>query len=133
MTHSNCFYINQINKNVHDGYLEAEREHFNGWWLKLCSLKFFSIQLFIYNISSLEEETIWYFPPGEAKAHCLRVLGWITILVEKCNSLGKLLTSNKVLTLEEVDCKQDLLADATYYWERRKNICYRDKAKPSMK
>lgn len=28
------------------------------------------------------------------------------------NLLGKLLTSNKVLKLEEADCKQDLLSDA---------------------
>lgn len=55
MTHSNCFYINQINftENVHDGYLEAEREYFNGWWLELCSLKFFFPYSSLYTISPL--------------------------------------------------------------------------------
>lgn len=45
----------------------------------------------------------------------IKCFGWNNNSSRKYNSLDKLLISSKVQILEEVDCKQDQLADATYY------------------
>lgn len=70
------------------------------------------------------------FPYKRSIWMLIKYFGWNNNSSWKYNSLDKLLISSKVQTLEEVDCKQDQLADATYYWERKKTFAIGTKQNP---